>query len=241
MMSAPDTPNEPTSATLATPPSWLRALTDTYPALAAVGAPAVDRDLLPWARYLKAPARTTLFSEQAPCPGFPLVLRGEVRVARQASDGRQLELYRVGPGDLCVISTCSLYGSIPLSAHGETTLPTELVVLTPAGFNALNQHAAFRRFVFGVFGDRLAELAGLAEAIAFQRLDQRLAQALLGHGPARLTTHQALAQELGTVREAVTRLLKRFEQQGWVRLGRERIDVLDAASLRRLASGTPLA
>lgn len=230
-------PNQATTATSA--PPWLSALTDSYPALAAVGADVLDHDLLPYARYLKVPARTTLFSERAPCPGFPFVLRGEVRVARQANDGRQLALYRVGPGELCVISTCSLYGSIPLSAQGETTAASELVLLTPAGFNALNQQPAFRRFVFGVFGDRLAELAGLAEAIAFQRLDQRLAQALLGHGPARLTTHQALAQELGTVREAVTRLLKRFEQQGWVRLARERIDVLDAASLRHLAENGP--
>ena len=51
------------------------------------------------------------------------------------------------------------------------------------------------------------------------------------------TTHQALADELGTVREIVTRLLKRFERVGWVRLARERIDVLDSAALRAVAAG----
>jgi CRP/FNR family transcriptional regulator len=78
----------------------------------------------------------------------------------------------------------------------------------------------------------------LAEAVAFQRLDQRLAGALLGHGASLHITHQALADQLGTVREMVTRLLKRFEGAGWVTLARERIDVLDGRSLRALADGS---
>jgi CRP/FNR family transcriptional regulator len=78
----------------------------------------------------------------------------------------------------------------------------------------------------------------LAEAVAFQRLDQRLANTLLGHGSVLRCTHQALADELGTVREIVSRLLSRFERAGWVRLGRERIDVLDSAALRALAAGS---
>lgn len=235
---APAAPTDPAvTAGSARPPipRWPHALVDTYPALADLGAAVIARDLLPYARHLKAPPRTTLFTESAPCPGFPMVLRGEVRVARRGPEGRQIELYRIGPGDLCVVSTASLYGSLPLSAHGETTEPSELVLLTPAGFAALTDHLPFRRFVFGVFADRLSDLIGLAESVAFQRLDRRLAMALLGHGPVRHTTHQALAQELGSVREAVTRLLRRFEQQGWVRLGRERIEVLDPAALRAQA------
>jgi CRP/FNR family transcriptional regulator len=77
----------------------------------------------------------------------------------------------------------------------------------------------------------------LVEAVAFQRLDQRLAAALLGHGALLATTHQALAEELGTVREIVTRLLRRFERAGWLALGRERIEIRDAAALRRVAAG----
>ena len=94
--------------------------------------------------------------------------------------------------------------------------------------------------MFGIFADRLASLMSLAEAVAFQRLDQRLAGALLGHGRQLNTTHQALADELGTVREIITRLLRRFERSGWVTLGRERVEIRDAASLRRLAGGEPL-
>ena len=76
----------------------------------------------------------------------------------------------------------------------------------------------------------------LVEAVAFQRLDQRLATALLGHGVVVHASHQALADQLGTVREIVTRLLKQFERSGWVRLARERIELVDAAALRRVAA-----
>ncbi len=96
---------------------------------------------------------------------------------------------------------------------------------------------AFRQFVFAVFGERLADLMGLAEAVAFQRMDQRLAGALLGHGRELQVTHQQLAESIGTVREIVSRLLKRFEQRGWIALGRERVTILDAGPLRVLAEG----
>ena len=76
----------------------------------------------------------------------------------------------------------------------------------------------------------------LAEAVAFQRMDQRLAAALLGHGTVLNQTHQQLADELGTVREIVSRLLSRFEREGWVELAREQIVIRDSRALRNLAA-----
>lgn len=212
-------------------------LTAQYPAVAALPAALREDVLATEAQVLTVPAQTPLFQEGTPCQGFPMVLQGEVRVARGAQNGRSLELYRVGPGELCVASTSCLFGHSLLMAHGSTTEATELVVLTPRGFDRWVADAGFRQFVFGVFADRLADLMGLVEAVAFQRLDQRLAGALLGHGPVVATSHQALADELGTVREIVTRLLKRFERAGWLRLGRERIELKDAGALRALAGG----
>lgn len=228
-MSAPPPSTEPAGA--------LQALRAAYPALADLPDGLRDDDLARFVRLVDVPAGTVLFEEHAPCQGFPLVLEGEVRVARGSSQGRSIELYRVGPGELCVVSTCSLFGHTPLSAHGEATAPTRLLMLSPAGFDRWAAHEPFRRFVFGVFADRLADLMALTEAVAFQRLDQRLAAALLGHGTTLHVTHQALADELGTVREMVTRLLKRFERAGWIGLARERIDVRDPAALRALAEG----
>jgi CRP/FNR family transcriptional regulator len=213
------------------------ALQPLYPALAQIPSDERDAVLATQARHAQVPAGARLFDEGAPCQGFPLVLRGAVRVARGAANGRSLELYRVTPGELCVVSTSCLFGQQALTAHGDAVEPTELVLLSPAGFERWAAHEPFRRYVFGVFADRLADLMALAEAVAFQRLDQRLAAALLGHGATLHVTHQALADELGTAREIVTRLLRRFEQRGWVALGRERIELRDAAALRAVAAG----
>lgn len=215
-------------------------LGQVYPAVAALPVDLREQVLATQATVLTVPGGASLFEEGAPCQGFPMLLSGEVRVARGSQGGRSLELYRVTPGELCVASTAGLFGQSALVAHGITTQPTELVVLSRAGFEAWVADPGFRQFVFGVFGDRLADLMGLAEAVAFQRLDQRLAAALLGHGSPLLVTHQVLADELGTVREIVTRLLKRFERAGLLLLGRERIELLDAPALRRLAAGAGL-
>ncbi len=208
-----------------------------YPVLADLPPALLHAVLHHHTQLLAVPAGQPLFSERQPCPGFPMLLTGEVRVARGDPQGRALELYRVGPGELCVASTACLFGQTLLVAHGHTVAPTELALLSPAGFEQWTAVAAFRRFVFGLFADRLADLMALAEAVAFQRLDQRLAAALLGHGAVVQGTHQALADELGTVREIVSRLLRRFERAGWVRTGREQVHIVDAAALRALAAG----
>ena len=96
---------------------------------------------------------------------------------------------------------------------------------------------SFRDYVLGMFAQRMADLTSLVDAIAFHKLDRRLAAALLGHGQELAVTHQDLADRLGTVREIVTRLLRRFEREGWIQLARERIRIVDSAALRRQAEG----
>jgi CRP/FNR family transcriptional regulator len=208
-----------------------------YPALRSPPQDDVHATLAAHGQLLRVPAGAVLFDKGSPCRGFPLVLSGSVRVARGAANGRQIELYRVTPGEVCVVSSACLFGGAPLSALGQAAEDTELVLIDPVGFEHLCGFESFRRYVFSVFAERLADLMALAEAVAFQRLDQRLAQALLGHGEVFETTHQALADDLGTVREIVSRLLNRFEAAGWLRLSRERIEIVDAAALRAATSG----
>ena len=186
---------------------------------------------------LEVPAQAVLFDENAPCQGFPMVLDGEVRVSRHSVDGRRLELYRVVPGELCLVSSASLFRRQPLSAQGVTTRPTRLILIRPPVFDRWLETPDFRAEVLALFAERMADLTALVDAVAFRRLDQRLAGALLGRGQDLAITHQALADELGTVREIVTRLLRRFEREGWIELARERIRILDSAALRRLAAG----
>jgi len=221
---------EPTLTSNPHGPEWRRAAS-AYPGLA--GVPLQAGEVLP----LSLPAGTMVFEEGAPCRGFPLVVAGEIKVARGSPGGRSIELYRVTPGEFCIVSTSCLFGTRPMTAHGVATTATELLVMAPTAFSRACADATFRASVFGTFADRLSDLMSLTEAVAFQRLDQRLAALLLARGPLLRTTHQALADELGTVREIVTRLLRRFERAGLLVGGREQIELLDFAALQRLAAG----
>lgn len=209
-------------------------LTDLYPSLALVQpAPESPESGL---QSFDVPADTVLFSENTPCQGFPLVLHGEIKVSRNSGDGRSLELYRVVPGELCLVSSACLFRTQPLSAFGITTKPSTLLLTKPEVFKRWLENPAFRNDVLGLFAERMADLTSLIDAVAFQRLDRRLAAALLGRGQQLNVTHQTLADELGTVREIVTRLLRRFEREGWVSLGREQIQIVNGAALRTLVS-----
>jgi CRP/FNR family transcriptional regulator len=185
---------------------------------------------------MTVPAGTVLFNENSPCQGFPLVLEGEVKVSRNSSDGRALELYRVVPGELCLASSACLFRSQPLSANGIATKATTLLLIPPPVFIQWLETPGFRDAVLGLFAERMSDLTGLIDAIAFQKLDQRLAAALLGRGQELALSHQELADELGTVREIVSRLLRRFEREGWVELSRERIQIRNSAALRGVAA-----
>ena len=213
-------------------------LTDLYPSLAQVQ-PAPDAPAAGLAAF-EAPANTVLFSEQAACQGFPLVLSGEIKVSRSSGDGRSLELYRVVPGELCLVSSACLFRAQPLSAFGITTKPSTRMLIPPDLFRRWLENVAFRNDVLGLFAERMADLTCLIDAVAFHKLDRRLAAALLGRGQQLHVTHQTLADELGTVREIVTRLLRQFEREGWVSLGREQIQIVNGAALRALVSTQPV-
>ena len=111
-----------------------------------------------------------------------------------------------------------------------------LMLLPRPVFEALLAEPAFRDFVFRLFADRISDLMQLIEEVAFRKLDQRLAALLLGKGRTLHVTHQQLADELGSVREIVSRLLKGFADQGMVRLAREQVEIVDPAGLRRIAA-----
>ena len=208
--------------------------TALYPALAQVQPSLAE--LSQRVAPMQVPAGTTLFNENSPCKGFPLVLEGEIKVSRSSGDGRSLELYRVVPGELCLVSSACLFRTQPLSAHGITTKASTLMLIPADIFSRWLETPAFRNEVLGLFAERMADLTSLVDAVAFHKLDRRLAAALLGRGQQLAMTHQALADELGTVREIVTRLLRRFEREGWVALGREQIQIVNGAALRELAA-----
>lgn len=207
----------------------------SFPVLAQLP-PELLAGLLSGAAVLRVPHGTALFEAGSPCRAFPLVLEGTVRVMKQAPSGRELELYRVAPGESCILTSGCLLGNTRYPARGVADGDVTAVVLPQPLFDRIFEGSpAFRQYVFALFAERLANLMQLVEEVAFRRLDQRLAALLLRRGPLVAATHQAIADELGSVREIVSRLLKSFEAQGAVRLGREQVHVVDPAALQALA------
>ncbi len=212
-------------------------LLNLYPALAALPAARLSKLLAPQA-IMHLPAGTQVFAEHQPCQGFPLLLEGSIKVIKLAASGRELMLYRVAPGGSCIISSSCLLGHSDYNARGIAETPLTLLALPVNTFGQLMmEHAPFRDFVFHLFAERIGELMQLVEEVAFARLDQRLAKLLLARNEAVLNvTHQQLADELGSVREIVSRLLKGFAEQGLVALGREQVSVINREGLQKLAA-----
>jgi CRP/FNR family transcriptional regulator len=208
-----------------------------YPVLAGLPDAQLEALLQPQA-VMRLPAGTQIFAEHQPCRGFPLLIEGSIKVIKQACSGRELMLYRVVAGGSCIISSSCLLGHTDYNARGIAETPLTLLVLPVGDFSALMlDHPPFRDFVFHLFAERIGELMQLVEEVAFSRLDQRLAKLLLARNEAVLNvTHQQLADELGSVREIVSRLLKGFAAQGLVQLSREQLSISDRSGLQKLAS-----
>ncbi|HYX67310.1 MAG TPA: Crp/Fnr family transcriptional regulator [Burkholderiales bacterium] len=207
-----------------------------FPVFSQLSALQLDQ-LVKGAQVLRVPAGGVLFDAGQPCRGFPLVLEGSVRVSKGSPGGREILLYRVEPGQGCILSGGCLIGHSDYSARGIAEEDVTLLSLPAELFQKLMVEAEpFRRFVFSLYGERLSEMMELVDAVAFRKLDQRLAQLLVQRGPVLELTQQKLADELGSVREIVSRLLRGFEVRGWVRLERERVTVLDPRALSGFAA-----
>jgi CRP/FNR family transcriptional regulator len=187
---------------------------------------------------MTAPPGAQLFDTGLACQALPLVISGSIRVFKRANSGREISLYRVNPGELCIVTVSCLLGgdAYPASGVSETEI-TALALPRPLFLALTETHPPFRQTVFHLFGERLSGLMQLVEEIAFRKLDQRLAALLAARAPLAQGSHQQLADELGSVREIVSRLLKQFEEQGWIHLGREKVDILDTDALRQCAAG----
>lgn len=183
-----------------------------------------------------------VFSEREACRAYVLLLRGRIKVVKQWPNGRAITLYRIQAGCSCTASTALLITGTEYTADAVAEQDSELLLLPRLDFLSLfDRSQAFRRQVCREFGGRLSHLTGRLEAALFRPVDVRLADWLLEHrsDAGRVAiTHQALAVELGSVREVVSRNLKQLEAKGHVRLGRGSITITDENAL--LAVAAPL-
>lgn len=172
------------------------------------------------------------------CEAFLILLSGNVRVQLISSGGREVTLYRIGPGGSCILTTSCLLSREHYPAEAITEADTRALAISKTAFQAaLEKSTWFRKFVFDGFSSRLASVIQKIEEIAFTSIDVRLAAFLLDLNDNRTqeVTHQDIAVELGTAREVVSRHLKRFQSQGWVELGRGKITVVDRNAIELLA------
>ncbi len=182
------------------------------------------------------PKGQMLVSQNQQCQYIPLVLSGQLRVFKLSENGREMTLFRTGPGETCLISiACRLKGE-DFPAQAQVEEAASLFMLPQTVYHdVLDNHPAWKDYLVITLYEHLTETMETLEAVAFDRTDRRLAGWLLdqsrrGEQTIR-TTHETIAVELGTVREVVSRLLGEFKSHGAVAIGRGRIDVLNARFL----------
>jgi CRP/FNR family transcriptional regulator len=170
--------------------------------------------------------------------GWIVLAGGRVRVGLTAENGREILLYRLGPGDACLLSTSALLSDEALPAEAVAETEVEALVVPAERFERLiAEDAAFRREALRAYAERVAGLVVMIEDVLFRGLPQRLARWLLARakdGDA-AATHQEIAAELGTAREVVTRALSHFEREGLIAGDRGHVRLVDPERLAALA------
>lgn len=185
------------------------------------------------------PESTVIFGPGKSPENLLFLLDGTVRVQQLAENGREIVLYRVQAGESCVLTTACLLAYENYSAEGVAEAAIRAAMVPRAVFDDLiAQSKEFRTFVFSAYSRRMTDLFRVIEEIAFQRMDIRLAQKLLElqQDDVVKATHQQMAAELGTAREVISRQLSEFQRRNWIKQSRGAIELLDAASIARLAA-----
>ncbi len=180
-----------------------------------------------------------IFSEGDECTTLALVVEGEIRVYKQGESGREITLYRLGPGESCILTASCILNQESFPALAVVEKPSQALLVPSFHFRDwMTRYPVWQDFVFRLISLRLGNIIAVVEEVTFRRMDQRLAEYLRhrfsGHGKELRITHQDIADDLGTAREVVSRLLKEFEQGQVVELQRGLIRLLDKEALARL-------
>lgn len=172
------------------------------------------------------------------CQFMTFVLEGCIKIFKLSPEGREITLFRVTPGECCIMSAaCILSGkSFPAMAVAEEAV-TAVVLPGMTFIDFFSKSTALRQYIMGMFADRFEAMAMLVEEVTFNRMDKRLAKFLVQKCQQEKleTTHEAIAFELGTAREVVSRLLNDFQKKGYVRLSRGEVSVDSLKALLSLS------
>lgn len=208
-----------------------------FPALA--GTPSLIKAIAEHAQLVSLPSGKTICFEGDECTHLALITTGTARVFKLAESGREITLYRIEWGECCILTaSCMLSGRVfPAIASVEDDLQAILIPTTQVTA-WMETYEAWRHFLWSLLAERLGDVIGLIEEVAFRRMDRRLADYLMEHadthGPVLQATHQQIAADLGTSREVVSRMLKDFQLRGILDLARGRIKLHELDGLRHI-------
>lgn len=174
-----------------------------------------------------------ILNENAYINAIPIVTRGNIRVMRSDEDGREILLYYIKAGESCIMSFLGgiHHDTSKVSAVAEE--PTEILFIPIDKVNLMiKEFPEWLDYIFRLYHKRFEELLEVVNAVAFTKMDDRLLNFIkkkcqLTNSHSLYITHENLANELGTARVVVSRLLKQMEEKGLVKLGRNKIQLLE--------------
>jgi len=180
------------------------------------------------------PAGTILLQKDSYVKSIPVVLSGSMRVIRQDDLGKEILLYYIQPGESCIMSFLAGIHEDPSKIRLIVEEDAQVIMVPiSAASKWITQFPEWAEFIFKLYHRRFEELLSVIDAVAFQKLDDRIVillkkKAVIYQSNEFSVTHQQLAEELGTTREVVSRLLKQLEKKGFVSLSRSKISILSA-------------
>ncbi|MCB0305813.1 MAG: Crp/Fnr family transcriptional regulator [Calditrichaeota bacterium] len=196
-------------------------------------------EILNAAACTSLPAGKLLFLEGDRCRQIVLLGSGDIRIFKGSPAGREITLYHVQAGEGCVLNIACALGDGVYPAMAMVESDAEAVFFSAEHFRRWSNKPFFNDFVFELLSRRLVDVIMLLEDVAFQKMDQRLAEFLYqrfnnARYPRRVLrmTHEQIASELGTAREVVSRLIKVFDRSGAVVQARGRIILQDEKLLK---------
>ncbi|HHU90125.1 MAG TPA: Crp/Fnr family transcriptional regulator [Clostridiaceae bacterium] len=183
-----------------------------------------------WLYHQKLEPGMILLDESRGCSGVILVLSGTIRIYKLSEDGKEITLYRIGRGETCVLTVACMLGTgdipFPVSAAAEQV--SDVVFIPIEIFKKyFYETPSIQKFFFSSMSAKFYSLLGLLENVTFKRTSDRLEDFLItktaGGTYPLYATHEAIASELGTAREVISRLLKEMESKGQLTLNRGKI------------------
>jgi CRP/FNR family transcriptional regulator len=184
--------------------------------------------ILSFSRKKTLPGNMLVKLEGDPCHDFILMLSGEKRIFKIGGSAREITLYEIGPGEICVLNASCILANTRLPANAATLCETDVLLLPAEHFlDMMARYAEMRAFIHSHINTSLASIMALLSEITFGKMDERLNSYLLEkseNGTLR-RTHQQIANDLGTSREVVSRLLKDLERRGLASLSRNCIEL----------------